>query len=54
VSRKVNESKVVQGVISRDIPDALFPHVVAHLSEKKQHVNKLFTMLRERPDIIGL
>ena len=49
-SRKVNESRLVQGVISGDIPDALFPHVVGHLSEKKQHVNKLFTILCERPD----
>jgi Ran GTPase-activating protein (RanGAP) involved in mRNA processing and transport len=50
-SRTVNESRLVKRVISCDIPEVLFPHVVAHLSEKKQHVNKLFTILRERPDL---
>eukprot|EP00978_Attheya_sp_CCMP212_P023377 scaffold71520_cov50-Attheya_sp.AAC.6 len=52
-SRKVNERRLVKGMISGDIPEALFPHAVAHLSEKKQHVSKLFTMLRDRPDLIG-
>jgi Ran GTPase-activating protein (RanGAP) involved in mRNA processing and transport len=52
-SRQVNERRLVKRVISGDIPEVLFPHAVTHLSEKKQHVSKLFTMLRDRPDLIG-
>jgi Ran GTPase-activating protein (RanGAP) involved in mRNA processing and transport len=51
--RELNREEVVKKLICNEIPDVLFPQVVARLSIKQQHVNKLFTALRERPDLFN-
>jgi Ran GTPase-activating protein (RanGAP) involved in mRNA processing and transport len=53
-SREVNLHQVVPKVICEEIPDILFPQTVVYLSKKKQHVNKLFSILRERPDLLNV
>jgi Ran GTPase-activating protein (RanGAP) involved in mRNA processing and transport len=49
---RVNESELVPKAIHGEISHKLFPQTVVYLSDSKQHVNKLFTILRERPDLL--
>eukprot|EP00978_Attheya_sp_CCMP212_P040233 scaffold217499_cov49-Attheya_sp.AAC.4 len=44
--RELNKEQVVKKIICNEIPDVLFPQVVARLSIKQQHPNKVFPVSR--------
>jgi Ran GTPase-activating protein (RanGAP) involved in mRNA processing and transport len=51
-AESILQKRVVQKMTHHELPDGLFPHVVAFLSKKDQHVNKLFCILSERPELV--
>jgi hypothetical protein len=53
-SRIINKKDLHHKIIRREIPDSMFPLVVAYLSRNQQHVNKIFSILRERPELVSL
>eukprot|EP00978_Attheya_sp_CCMP212_P025446 scaffold81831_cov46-Attheya_sp.AAC.4 len=52
IYREANKKRVVQKMIHHELPDGLFPHVIGFLSRNDQHVNKLFCILSERPELV--
>eukprot|EP00978_Attheya_sp_CCMP212_P002191 scaffold4475_cov42-Attheya_sp.AAC.3 len=53
-SREVNQNRLVEKVVRNEIPYVLFPRAAVYLSERQQHLSKLFAILRERPDLLLL
>eukprot|EP00978_Attheya_sp_CCMP212_P021188 scaffold61629_cov44-Attheya_sp.AAC.2 len=51
-SREINKKDLYHKITRREMPDSMFPQVVAYLSRNQQHVNKIFSILRERPELI--
>eukprot|EP00978_Attheya_sp_CCMP212_P025170 scaffold80512_cov38-Attheya_sp.AAC.1 len=47
-----NRNRLVEKVSSQEIPDYLFPEAISCLSNHDAHVNKLFEILKARPDLL--
>jgi Ran GTPase-activating protein (RanGAP) involved in mRNA processing and transport len=47
-----NRNRLVEKVASQEIPDYLFPEAISCLSNHDEHVNKLFEILKARPDLL--
>jgi Ran GTPase-activating protein (RanGAP) involved in mRNA processing and transport len=49
--RKENQKQLVQKAITGDIPNPLLPQVLAYLSHNDENATKMFTILREKPEL---
>jgi len=47
-----NKQRLIQKVTKREIPDVLFPQVIRYMSNNDENRTKLFTILRNRPDLL--
>eukprot|EP00978_Attheya_sp_CCMP212_P007653 scaffold17766_cov54-Attheya_sp.AAC.3 len=47
-----NKQRLIQKVTKREIPDVLFPQVIRYILNNDKNRTKLFTILRNRPDLL--